>query len=58
VIDHCKALASAGGWSLRAARFHATRQRAEQNRACSRRGVNPAPHCSQLRSSPMQQGYA
>jgi hypothetical protein len=29
-------------------RFHATRQRAEQKRACSRRGVNNAPHCSQF----------
>src|SRR6516164_9021715 len=38
---------SAGG-SLAFSRFHATRQRAEQKRACSRRGVNEAPHCSQF----------
>jgi hypothetical protein len=29
-------------------RFHATRQRAEQKRACSRRGLNLTPHCAQL----------
>jgi hypothetical protein len=29
-------------------RFHATRHRAEQKRACSRRGANGAPHCSQF----------
>jgi hypothetical protein len=29
-------------------RFQATRQRAEQNRACSRRGANDVPHCSQI----------
>src|SRR5580704_6621288 len=34
------------GESLACSRFHATRQRAEQKRACSRRGVNEAPHCS------------
>jgi len=38
---------SAGG-SLAFSRFHATRQRAEQKRACSRRGVNRTPHCSQF----------
>jgi hypothetical protein len=32
-------------------RFHAARQRAEQNRACSRRGTNEVPHCSQVRIS-------
>src|SRR4029077_13382302 len=36
---------SAGG-SLAFSRFHATRQRAEQKRACSRRGVKTTPHCS------------
>ena len=36
--------ASAGG-SPTCWRFQATRQRAEQNRACSRRGANEAPHC-------------
>ena len=34
--------------TLACSRFQATRQRAEQNRACSRRGVNKAPHCSQF----------
>jgi hypothetical protein len=29
-------------------RFQATRQRAEQNRACSRRGANTTSHCSQF----------
>jgi hypothetical protein len=38
---------SAGG-SLAFSRFHATRQRAEQKRACSRRGANRTPHCSQF----------
>jgi hypothetical protein len=32
-------------------RFHVTRHRAEQNRACSRRGTNEVPHCSQFRVS-------
>ena len=36
------------GGSLAFSRFHATRQRAEQKRACSRRGANGAPHCSQF----------
>ena len=36
------------GVSLAFSRFHATRQRAEQKRACSRRGVNSTPHCSQF----------
>jgi hypothetical protein len=36
------------GGSLAFSRFHATRQRAEQKRACSRRGANDAPHCSQF----------
>src|ERR1700752_2547371 len=38
---------SAGG-SLAFSRFHATRQRAEQKRAGSRRGGNRTPHCSQF----------
>jgi len=50
VTDHSSALTPAEG-SPRFSRIHATRQRAEQNRACSRRGVNTAPHCSQLRIS-------
>jgi hypothetical protein len=36
------------GESLAFSRFHATRQRAEQKRACSRRGANEAPHCAQF----------
>src|SRR6516164_8010202 len=32
-------------------RFHESRQRLEQNLACSRRGANAAPHCSQIRVS-------
>ena len=35
------------GELLACIRFHATRQRAEQKRACSRRGANAEPHCSQ-----------
>ena len=35
------------GEPLACSRFHVTRQRAEQKRACSRRGANEAPHCSQ-----------
>src|ERR1700758_2871690 len=42
--------ASAGG-SPTFWRFQATRQRAEQNRACSRRGANNVPHCSHFRVS-------
>src|SRR5712692_9819408 len=38
---------AAAGVSPTFSRFHATRQRAEQNRACSRRGANVAPHCAQ-----------
>ena len=45
VIVQSSAPPSAGE-SLAFSRFHATRQRAEQNRACSRRGVNTALHCS------------
>jgi hypothetical protein len=47
VMDHSSAPVSAGE-SLALRRFHATRQRAEQNRACSRRGANDVPHCSQF----------
>ena len=47
VMDQSSAPVSAGG-SLALCRFHATRQRAEQNRACSRRGANDVPHCSQI----------
>ena len=47
VSDQSSAPVSAGV-SLAWWRFQATRQRAEQNRACSRRGANTAPHCSQF----------
>ena len=47
VMDQSSAPVSAGG-SLALCRFQATRQRAEQNRACSRRGANDVPHCSQI----------
>ena len=47
VIVQPSAPPSAGG-SLAFSRFHATRQRAEQKRACSRRGVKSTPHCSQF----------
>jgi len=47
VIVQPSAPPSAGG-SLAFSRFHATRQRAEQKRACSRRGANRTPHCSQF----------
>jgi hypothetical protein len=36
--------AGLGRGSLALCRFHATRQRAEQNRACSRCGANDVPH--------------
>ena len=57
VTDHCSALASAAG-SLSFSRFQSTRHSAEQNRACSRRGVNKAPHWPQPRISPICQCYA
>src|SRR6266571_9220151 len=47
VIVQSSASLTAGG-PLAFSRFHATRQRAEQKRACSRRGVNSTPHCSQF----------
>jgi len=43
VMDHWSALAPTAGSPAFSA-FHAIRQRAEQNRACSRRGANGAPH--------------
>src|SRR5260370_22581132 len=51
MMDQSSALASAAR-SIAFWPFHATRQRAEQNRACSRRGANNVPHCSQIRVSP------
>ena len=47
VMVQSSAPPSAGGL-LACSRFHATRQRAEQKRACSRRGANAEPHCSQF----------
>jgi hypothetical protein len=46
-IDQSRALspeAPSPAWSS----FQAIRHSAEQNRACSRRGVNAVPHCSQF----------
>jgi hypothetical protein len=57
VIDHWSAFTSTAG-SLIFSRFHPTRQRAEQNRACSRRGANTVPHCSQIRVSATRPCYA
>jgi hypothetical protein len=50
VMVQPSALTAAGG-SPACWRFQATRQRAEQNRACSRRGANNVPHCSHFRVS-------
>src|SRR5262249_21685143 len=50
MTDHCSALAPAAGSPVRS-RFQAARQRILQNRACSRRGTNTPPHCSQTRVS-------
>jgi len=57
MTDQSSAPVSAGG-SLAWRRFQATRQRGEQNRACSRRGANDVPHCSQFRVSATSQCYA
>ena len=57
VIDHTSALAPAAGSPI-CSRFQAARQRAEQNRACSRRGTNEVPHCSQFRISAIGSCYA
>jgi hypothetical protein len=46
-MDQPSALA-AGAQPLAFCRFQLTLQRAEQNRACSRRGTNTMPHCSQF----------
>jgi hypothetical protein len=43
VMDHCRALAPTAALPLFSL-FQAIRQRAEQNRACSRRGENGVPH--------------
>src|SRR5712691_13431897 len=57
VMDQSSALTSTVGLLI-FSRFHATRQRAEQNRACSRPGANAAPHCSQFRVSATGLCYA
>src|ERR1039457_6182629 len=49
-LDHCSALPPAFRSPI-CSRFHTTRQRAEQNRACSRRGTNEVPHRSEFRIS-------
>ena len=56
VTDHKSALTSPAGSPV-FPRFQATRQRTEQNRACSRRGANRAPHCSQFRISAIETRY-
>src|SRR5258708_30099289 len=50
VMDHRSALVPAFRSPV-CSRFHAARQDGEQNRACSRRGTNEVPHCSQVRDS-------
>ena len=57
VMDHISALTPGSGSPV-CSRFHATRQWAEQNRACSRRGTNAVPHCSQPRISATGPCYA
>jgi hypothetical protein len=57
MTDHWSALTLTAG-SSPCSRFHATVQPPEQNRACSRRGVNAVPHCSQFRVSVTQPDYA
>src|SRR5690349_13255132 len=57
MIDHSRAVASPADSPI-AVRFHATRQRAEQNLACSRRGSNTVPHCAQVRVSVITLRYA
>ena len=47
-----QSIATAGAAATPAcSRFHAIRQRGEQNRACSRRGANGVPHCAHSRMS-------
>src|ERR1700733_8143496 len=57
VMAHTSGLAPAFTSPI-CSRFHAARQGAEQNRACSRRGANAVPHCSQLRISAIGSSYA
>jgi hypothetical protein len=52
LIDQPSALSPQTG-PLLFFRFQVIRHAAEQNRACSRRGSNAAPHSTQLRSSPI-----
>ncbi len=56
VTDQPSALAWAAR-SPRWARTQATRQSAEQNRTCSRRGVNTVAHCSHFRVSAIGSYY-
>jgi hypothetical protein len=51
VIDQSRAFTEEAASPV-CSRFQAWRQRAEQNRACSRRGANRVPHCSHTRVSP------
>ena len=47
-----QSIATAGAAATPAcSRFHVTRQRVEQNRACSRLGVKGVPHCAHSRTS-------
>jgi hypothetical protein len=57
VTDQSSALPS-DARSPEFSRFHVTRQRAEQNLACSRRGANSWPHCSQVLVSSTKSCYA
>jgi hypothetical protein len=57
LIDQDSALADPAG-SPSCSRFHAIRHRAEQNRACSRRGAKNLPHCWHFRASVTAQSYA
>src|SRR6478735_10877559 len=54
--DHYNTLSPAIG-SLDRSRCQTTRQPAEQNRACSRRGVNTAPHWAHTRMSVTSREY-
>jgi hypothetical protein len=54
-----QSIATAGAAATPAcSRFHAIRQRGEQNRACSRLGVNAVPHCAHSRTSATARCYA
>src|SRR5215831_3976452 len=57
VTDHRSALAAAAGSPI-CPRFHTTRHGTQQNRACSRRGTNTAPHWAHWRLSAINPCYA